>query len=109
LDLDVDLNHFPSSHLNPNANPTHLPKHEFLIPNNQFYQRIWYVEYYSVHAYMVWSQIVASQKFHLTPESTPTLCSVITSGILQDIPWSYPCSPLVTVRTGLFTCNVQSS
>jgi len=53
LDLDVDLNHFPSSHLNPNANPTHLPKHEFLIPYNQFYQCIWNVEYYSVHAYMV--------------------------------------------------------
>jgi len=25
-------------------------------PNNQFYQRIWYVEYYSVDVYMVWNQ-----------------------------------------------------
>jgi len=44
------------SYPNPNPNPTHLPKHEFLSHNNQFYQRIWYVEYYSVHVYMVWSQ-----------------------------------------------------
>jgi len=44
------------SHRNPYPNPTHLPKHEFLSANTQFYQRIWYVEYYSVHAYMVWSQ-----------------------------------------------------
>jgi len=55
LDLVVDLNYFSFSYpnANPNPNPTHLPKHEFLSPNNQFYQRIWYVEYYSVHAYMV--------------------------------------------------------
>jgi len=63
-DLVVDLNYFPFSHPNPNPNPTHLPKHEFTSPNNQFYQHIWYVEYYSVHAYMVWSQ-----KFRLTPDS----------------------------------------
>jgi len=29
------------------------PKHEFPSPNDQLYQRIWYVEYCSVHAYMV--------------------------------------------------------
>jgi len=47
---------FYFSHHNPYPNPTYLPKHEFLSPNNQFYQRIWYAQYYSVHAYMVWSQ-----------------------------------------------------
>ena len=47
-------------------NPTHLPKHEFLSTKNQFYLRIWYVEYYSVHAYTVWSQ-----KFRLTPDWIP--------------------------------------
>ena len=51
-DLVVDLNYFSFSH----PNPIHLPKHEFLNPNNQFYQRIWYVEDYSVQAYVVWSQ-----------------------------------------------------
>jgi len=54
LDLVVGLNYFYFSY--PNPNPTHLPKHEFLSPNNHFYQRIWYVECYSVHAYTVWSQ-----------------------------------------------------
>ena len=48
-DLVLDLNYFTVSH----PNPTHLPKYEFLCPNNQFYQRIWYVEYYSVHACLV--------------------------------------------------------
>jgi len=47
---------------NPNPSPTQLPKHEFLSPNNQFYQRIWDVECYFVHVYMV-----RSQKFRLTP------------------------------------------
>jgi len=45
----IDHNHFSFSH----PNPTHLSKHEFSRPNNQFYQRIWHVEYYSVHGYMV--------------------------------------------------------
>jgi len=44
-DLIRDLNYFSFSHPNPNPNPTYLPKHEFLSPNNQFYQRIWYVEF----------------------------------------------------------------
>jgi len=52
-DLVRDLNYFSFSHPNPNPNPTYLPKHEFLSPNNEFYQRIWCVEYYSVHAYMM--------------------------------------------------------
>ena len=63
-DLVIDLNYFSFSYPNPNPNPMHLPKHEFLTPNNQFYQRIWCVEYYFLHAYMVWSQ-----KFRLTPVS----------------------------------------
>jgi len=42
----------------------HLLKHESLRSNNRFCQRIWYVECYSVHAYMEWSH-----KFRLTPES----------------------------------------
>ena len=45
----------------PNSSPTHLPKHESLRSNNKFCQRIWYVECYSVHACMKWSQ-----KFRLT-------------------------------------------
>jgi len=44
------------SHPNPNPNPTHLPKLEFLSLHNEIYQRIFYVEYQSVHSYMVWSQ-----------------------------------------------------
>jgi len=48
--LVVDLNYFSFSHPNPNPIPTHLHKHEFLSPKNQFYQRIWYVQYYCVHA-----------------------------------------------------------
>ena len=52
-DLVLDINYFSFSHHNPCPNPIYLLKHEFLSPNNQFYQRIWYVEYYSVHAYMV--------------------------------------------------------
>ena len=51
-DLVVHLNNVSFS----NHNPTHLPKHESLSPNHKFSQRIWYVEYYSVHAYMAWSQ-----------------------------------------------------
>ena len=49
-DLVRELHYFSFSHPNPNHNPTYLPKHEVLSPNNQFYQHIWYVEYYSVHA-----------------------------------------------------------
>jgi len=53
LDLDLDLNYFSFSHPNPYPNLTYLPKHVFLSPNKPFYQRNWYVEYYSVHAYMM--------------------------------------------------------
>jgi len=59
LDFVLDLNYFSFS--NPNPNPTNLPKHETLRPNHQFFQRIWKVECYSVHAHMAWSQ-----KFRLT-------------------------------------------
>jgi len=55
-DLVRDLNYVLFSHPNPYPNSTYLPKHEFVSPNNQFYQRIWYVEHSSVNAYMVWSQ-----------------------------------------------------
>jgi len=61
-DLVVDLNYFSFSRPNPNPYPADLPKHEFPTPNNQFYRHIWRVEYYSVHACIVWSQ-----KFRLTP------------------------------------------
>ena len=54
-DLVLDLNYISFSYHNPYPNPTYLPKHESISPNNQFYQRIWYAEYYSVHVYMVWS------------------------------------------------------
>ena len=62
MDLILDLNYFSFFH----PNPTHLPKHQTiaLSPNHQFSQRIWYVEYYSVHVHMAWSQ-----KFRLTPDS----------------------------------------
>jgi len=53
LDLVVDLNYVSFSLPKSKPNPTHLPKHEFLNPNNQFYQRIRYVEHYSVHAHKV--------------------------------------------------------
>jgi len=52
LGLVLDLNYFPSS----STNPTHLPKQQTLSPNHQFSQRIWHVEYYSVHAHMAQSQ-----------------------------------------------------
>jgi len=45
--------YFSNFHTNPYPNPTYLPKYEFPSPNNQFYLRIWYVEYYSVHACLV--------------------------------------------------------
>ena len=61
LDLILDLNYFSFSNPNPNPKPTHLPKHQTLSPNHQFSQGIWFVEYYSVHAHMAWSQ-----KFRLT-------------------------------------------
>jgi len=61
-DLVLDLNNFSFSHPNPHPNTTYLPKHEFPSPNNQVCQRILYAEYYSVLAYMVWSQ-----KCRLTP------------------------------------------
>jgi len=53
--LNKHLGHRPKKFGNhcPHRNPTHLPKHEFLNRYNQFYQRIWYFEYYSVHVYMV--------------------------------------------------------
>jgi len=63
--LFVDLNYFSFSH--PNPNPTHLLKHESPSPNNKFCQRIWYVECYSVHAYIEWSQ-----KFHKSDISLDT-------------------------------------
>ena len=44
-DFVLDLNYFSFTH----PNPTYLPNYEFISPNNQFYQRIWYVEYYSMH------------------------------------------------------------
>jgi len=64
-DLVVDLNYFSFFH--PNPNPTYSPEHEFLSPDNQFYQRIWHVEYYSVHASRVWSQ-----KFRMSEISLDT-------------------------------------
>ena len=33
-----------------------LTQQNYLNPNNQFYQRVSHVEYYSVHAHMVWNQ-----------------------------------------------------
>jgi len=51
-----DLNCFSFSQPNPKPNRTYLPKHDILSPNDQFYQDIWCVEHYSVHAYIVWSQ-----------------------------------------------------
>jgi len=61
-DFVIGHNYFSFSHPSINRNPTHLPKHEFPSLNNQFYQRMWYVEYSSVYAHMMWSQ-----KFRLTP------------------------------------------
>ena len=55
------LKFFSFSH----PNPTHLPKHESLSPNHQFSQRFWYVEFYSVHAHLAWSQ-----KLRLAPGPT---------------------------------------
>jgi len=62
----LDFNYFSFSNCNINPNATHLAKHQILSPNHQFSQRIWYVECYSVHAHMAWSQ-----KFRLTPVIQP--------------------------------------
>ena len=40
FDLVLDLNDFSFSSPKPNPNPTHLPKHQTLSPNRQFFQRI---------------------------------------------------------------------
>jgi len=69
LDLVLKLNYFSFSH----PNPTYLPKYKFVSPNNQFYQRIWYVEYYSVHAYMLWSQKFRKSETSLDT-GTPACC-----------------------------------
>jgi len=53
LDLVLDIFF---SYPKPNRNQTHLPKHQTLSTDHQFSKRIWYVEYYSVHAHMAWSQ-----------------------------------------------------
>jgi len=63
LDKVLDLKYFSFSNPSPNPNPTRLPKHQTITRNDQFSQRIWCVEYYSVHAHMV-----CSQKFRLTPD-----------------------------------------
>jgi len=52
LDFVLDLNYFSFSNPNINPNPTLLPEHQTLNPNQQFYQRILYVEHYSVHVHM---------------------------------------------------------
>jgi len=56
FNLVLDLNYFSLSNSSPNPNPTDLPKHQTLSPNHQFSQRIWSVEYCSVHAHVAWSQ-----------------------------------------------------
>ena len=71
LDLVLDLNYISFS--NPNPNATHSPKHHTLSPNHQFSKHIWYVEYYSVHAHMAWSQ-----KFRLISVSaTEKVCYLL--------------------------------
>ena len=73
--LNKHLGHRPKKFGNhcPNRNPTHLPKHEFLNRYNQFYQRIWYFEYYSVHVYMVWSQKIRKSEISLDTGPTSAL------------------------------------
>ena len=92
LDLVLDLNYLSIS----NPNPTHLSKHQTLTPNDQFSQRIWNVEYYSVHAYMVWSHKFRKSEISLdtgpsSNKSTPTplLFSKFVktpAGVDSDIP-----------------------
>jgi len=54
----LDFNYFSFSNCNINPNPSHLPKHQTLSPNQQFSQRILYVECCSAHArYGVKSEI----------------------------------------------------
>ena len=75
LDLVLDLNYLSFSNPYRNLNPTHSSKHKTLNPNHQFSQHIWYVEYYSVHAHLAWSQ-----KFRLTPDIQLANRIVIISG-----------------------------
>jgi len=53
-----------------------LTRHTYLNTNslslnNQFHQRIWYVEYDSVHAYLVWNQKFRKSEISLDTGSTP--------------------------------------
>jgi len=95
-DLAVDLNYF-FSHPNPNLNPTHLTKHESLNPNHQFSQRVWYVEYYSVHAYMAWSQ-----KFRKSEISLDTGNHQLSRETLASAARSRPSKNLARSSLGLF-------
>jgi len=80
LDLVVDLKYFTFSYCNRNPNLTHLHKQEFPSPNNQFYPHIWYAEYYSVYACVVWSQ-----KFR---KSEICLCCVRFCSSTWNVLWS---------------------
>jgi len=40
IGLNLRLQLFSFSNCNLNPNPTHLPKHQILSPNHQFFQRI---------------------------------------------------------------------
>jgi len=66
LDLVLDLNNF--LFLTLTKKTTHLLKHESLSPNHQFCQGIWYVEYYSVHDHMAWSQKFRKSEMSLDTE-----------------------------------------
>ena len=92
LDFILDFNSFYFPNCNINPNPTHLPKHQPLSPNHQFYQRIWYIECCSVHAQPIWHEVrnFASQKLLLTPViQPPTLlwnvlfCPFLLTSVVQ--------------------------
>jgi len=107
LDLVFYLNYFSFSH----PNLTHLPKNESLSPKHLFSQLIWYVECYSVHAHMVWSQ-----KFRSTPAppkmtgcGAPEPCLKHT-----DLYWATVCTNFINMKSLVLTwfqsfCSIVTS
>jgi len=74
MDLVLYLNHFSFS----NPNLTHLPKHQILSPNHRFSKYIWYVEYYSAHVHMAWSQ--KSHKSDISLDTGSGFSQIFDSG-----------------------------
>jgi len=81
---------------------THLPKHQILNPNRQFSQLSWYVEYYSVHAHMAWSQKFRKSEISLVTGTGKNdfshLCSAFSEVCAQSWQQMQPLDLLLIMR-----------